>query len=266
MTTPPARLQVLIATFGSRIEKIPPLPVVPGVAYLIGWQQPAGEIPAILADRRDICVLHSPGEGSSRNRNFLLDNASAELLLCADDDLIYTPESLSGAIHAFDSHPECHIITFRHLGETKPYPSESYDLLTPPKGASSSAIDIALRRESQAGRLRFDERFGIKGTLFSAAEDDLFMLRARQLKIPGRYVPHEICTHPGLSTGQRKPDRGALEAWGAYIALAHPLWQWAPRLLLKARRLSKAGQSPFWLSLSRLASGIAKLYCCSKKH
>lgn len=253
------RLQVLIATFGRRIELIPPLPVVPGVAYLIGWQRPGEALPPDLEGRADLTVLRSPGNGSSLNHNYLLDNATSELLLMADDDLIFTPEGLSGVISAFDSNPECQMLTFRHDGTPKQYPRVSYDLLSPPKGACSSVVDIALRRRSEAGKLRFDERFGIFGTLFDAAEDDVFMLRARQARIPGRYVPHTHCTHPGTATGQRQPGRGVLEAWGAYIALAHPVWQWPIRLILKAHRLSRSNQSPFWSSLRGLLSGIHKL-------
>ncbi len=254
------RLQVLIATVGRRIENIPPLPVVPGVAYLIGWQKPGEEIPEELAKRADIKVMASPGIGLSRNRNFLFENATAELLLISDDDLIYEAEALEGVIRAFDSNPECQLLTFRHAGTSRTYPDAGYDLLNPPKGTYTTSFEIALRRNSEVGNMRFDERFGIGGTLFSAAEDDLFMLRARQARIPGQYLPLTLCTHPGPSTGQRIPERGVLEAWGAYIALAHPAWQWPLRLYLKALRLSRSGQKSFWPSLRGLLSGLHKLH------
>ena len=254
-----AKLQVLIATCGRRIENIPPLPVVPEVAYLIGWQLANRDLPTELAERTDISVLYAPGKGSSKNRNFLLDNAEADLLLIADDDIVYAENALDEVIRAFNSNPDCQMLTFRHTSTIKTYPDKSYNLLSPPKGASPSCFDIALRRNSSAGKLRFDERFGIDGTLFSAAEDDIFILNARKSGIQGRYIPLTLCTHPTRSTGERAPDKNVIEAWGAYIAIAYPAWQWFLRLPLKAFRLAKSGRSPLWSSLRYLMAGIKKL-------
>ena len=85
------KLEVLISTLGAdgiRRTAAMNLPRMDEVGYLVGWQMPEGEIPEELR-RPDIKILTKEERGLSRNRNMLLGNASAEIVLIADDDLTY---------------------------------------------------------------------------------------------------------------------------------------------------------------------------------
>lgn len=250
-------LDVCISTWlPSGIEKVADmnLPAVPGVKYIISWQNHQGaSIPAALM-RPDIKVVRFSGNGLAANRNNAIRYGNAPIILIADDDLRYTPDQLQSVISAFNEHEDAKLIAFRYEGNNKHYPSESLKLTRRlPKNYFISSIEIAFRRECTA-TLMFDERFGLGSQSMHLGEDDKFLLDAIRLDMNCIFLPITITKHTEISTGQRQYTRPELAiATGCLIRGWYP-WSWPLRIPLKAYRLWRGG-SRFWFCLFNMLKG-----------
>lgn len=251
------KLDVAIATFrpeGIRRVCEMQLPTVEGVRYVVSWQEHEGEpIPQELM-RGDMKIMRFSGKGLAANRNNALSHCSAELLLTADDDLRYTPEQLKSVIDTMESHPEVDIASFQYSGDHKRYPeAEAAITLNIPKGLTFTSFEVAMRQRCLK-KLRYDERFGLNGTMYSIGEDDKLMLDAVRMGLNCRYFPIVITSHTGPTTGFRPiTDPKALQGMGYLIRGWYPA-SWPLRVPLKAYRLHKAG-SKFSFCLKHLLAG-----------
>lgn len=243
-------LEVLISTFGREgIERIcrSKHPRVAGVRWLVSWQLPDGDcpIPPKLAARDDFKIIKHATRGLSVNRNRALAEASAPLLLIADDDLFYRPEELEHVIDMFRLNPQADILTFRFRcsNATKNYPSRSFDLSRPPRGYYVSSVEIALRRAAIIGSgVRFNEAFGV-GARFIAGEEDIFIHDALKSGLRGRFIPLTICTHPDITTSTKlAKDPKRIETLGAVHRLIHP-GSWPLRMIVHSLRQSGKGET-----------------------
>lgn len=232
------------------------LPVIDGVRYIVSWQNHCdAPIPASLM-RDDVDIYRFNHQGLSLNRNNSLDHCSADIVLIADDDIIYTAERLKSVIRTFTDKPDVQLATFMADMPGAPvFPEESCALGEPlPKGYWIASFHIAFRRRS-IGDLHFHPEFGLGSPRMHGSEDELFLLSAIRRKLNCRYFPIEICVHPNQSTGTKAvftPEN--IRATGCYIALAYRS-SFAPRLVLKAWRLSRNRQSGFLRAMRYLISG-----------
>lgn len=257
-------LEVLISTLGSRgmanVAKMQ-LPKLNGVSYLVSWQcEEDDKIPSELTERTDVRILPHRSRGLSRNRNFALDHASGDILLIADDDLRYTPEGLRKIIAVFEENRQLELATFRYDAENaKSYPAHECSLNGKlPKGYYVTSFEIALRRESPAGALRFPVEFGVGSPLFGAGEEEIVILMARKRGITCRFFPVTICRHEGLTTGSRRVTSPAVyRGFGAVIGYLYPA-TCLPRILLKALRGSRNGTMSFFPAIYHMTAGLLR--------
>lgn len=259
------KLQVLIATFGEdglkRVAKMR-LPLLEEVEYLVSCQipgQPEPSLPSQLI-RDDLKVSFSDSRGLSRNRNILLQRASAPFCLIADDDLSYEPEALIDVIRIMENNPEVSIATFMYrnqAGETeKQYPDFSFDLKKPTKGYFPTSFEIAFRREDiKSAGVLFNESFGIGAPRYGCGEEDLWLYELLKQGLKGKFFPIMLTTHNGATTGVRqaaKPE--VLRAQGVVIAKLYPFTSF-PRIFLKSYRSSKLSGTSFLHCLRYLFKG-----------
>ncbi len=257
------RLQVLICTYGAAgIQRIAAAghPRVEGVEYVVCWQQPEGELPVPEELRRDDFRIYTfRTRGSGANRNHCLDHASAPLLLMADDDLKYTADGLQAVMDAFDNNPGCEVLTFMYDtdSETKEYPPHSFDLHHAPKGYFASAIELAFRSRSVLGKFRFNEHFGVNCD-FCSGEDDLFFNSLLKAGLPGRFIPHAICFHPGPSTCTRQdPDVLTANKGAVFLGLHPRLWPlYMLSHALRQPRCERLRYCRLWISGVRRARSL----------
>ena len=236
------RLEVLIATYGTeglkRLCNPRQLERTPAVRYLISVQSESDrpvEIPTELSERDDISVCFCPGKGLSRNRNHLLENATAPYLMLADDDIEYRGESLKKIIHVLDENPTVDIATFQiKTGDRRRYPEKERDIVYRPfkSGFYPCSVEIALRRESVIlNGLRFDTRFGLNGDDFCCGEEDVFLFEAFKRGLKARFFPIDILEHPHpTSDGVRKPSELYIVSKGAVIQKLYGKWAGLRRL------------------------------------
>ncbi len=246
MDTP--RLQVLIVAYGKKgIDSVAslPHPKLDGVEYLVSWQNADAPpvIPDSLLQRPDFKVFIHPGRGVARNRNNVLEKATAPLILSSDDDVSYTPTQLQSVIDAFEANPDADFLSFRYYSEKNPrkYPLKECSLNERklPKDYYVGGIEMAWRLEpiNRLG-IRFDERFGIGG-YFCAAEEDLFLDAIRKHKLTARFIPIDICTHPSASTIHKIGETPEyIRTKGACISIISPRI-WFLRMITHALRSRK---------------------------
>lgn len=254
-------LELAVVTLGEegilRVERMIP-PPSEGVGYVISWQCYHGiDLPSGLR-RDDVRVCRVEGKGISSNRNHALDNCRADIILFADDDLAYNPGSFDAIRKAFSDNPDMEIALFKaKFPVAKTYPGKSGRIALPfPKGYYVTSFEIAARRERIAD-LRCHPSLGIGAPSMTCGEDEFFIISAIKRGMDIRFINHEICAHPAMSTGLRRPTPGDLRAQGCIISIQYP-GSFPLRLLLKAWRLSRAGKSPLLKSLRHLASGALK--------
>lgn len=261
MALPPLRLQVLIATHRpegiARVAAMN-LPRLEDVDYLVSWQDSGDTpIPVELEGRRDVRVIRFARPGVSANRNNLLEQASGDFVLIADDDLVYTEESLTNVLACIYANPHIGYFSFRYKGpDNKVYPQEACSLDKPPRGFYQTAFEVALYNPNRCnpGRLRFNEYFGPGAPVLTAGEDEMLLLTARKMGLKCMYFPIDVATHPGLTTGSRKATPGVAKSNGAIIALEHPV-TWPLRVTVNSWRMARKGRMGFLPALWNMAHG-----------
>lgn len=256
----PLILEVMISTCGPdggrKIEAMN-LPRLSGVTYLVSWQVCADKIvPENLARRDDVRFLFLEGRGLSRNRNNCLDHARGDILLVADDDLKFYPEGLQEIRRIFTQNPSLEYASFRYDSDyPKEYPAHACSLAHLPKNFYQASIEIALRRESRAGKLRFCESFGLGAEKYTAGEEELFLKKARLNGLDCRFFPVTIALHPARTTGvaSRLSD-GTIRAFGACAAVEYP-FSAILRIPLVSYRNSRQGKASFLRHLRLMFAG-----------
>lgn len=239
-----------------RVEKML-LPPVEGMRYIVSWQgHQDAAVPECIRQREDVVVLRYEGKGLSGNRNNALDHCTADLALFADDDIILNLKGISELRRYMEEHREVDVVTLKSVhADMDRFPSVEADLNGGyPKGYSVASFEIAVRR-STAGRLRLCPELGLGAERLWGGEDEAFLLSAIHRGLRCRFVPIEICAHPGESTGTKsRLNNENLLAMGCVSHLTYPATSFL-RLPLKAWRLWRAGQAGFFRALYYLCGG-----------
>ncbi len=236
------------------------LPRVKGVRYVVSWQDHGdAPIPASLEQRDDMDIYRCEEKGISANRNNAISHCTGDIILMADDDITYDADSLIAVIVAFETRPRLDIAMLQFTGTAqKPYPEREIPLTFPlPYGLWANTFEIAVRRSSQAGNLRFCPDCG-PGAIYPAAEDEVFFLTALKKNLNCRFLPITIGTHNGPTSGQQPvTSNAALEALGIYVGLAYGIG--APlRVFTRARLIQRQGRASFIRAFVGIMSGIFK--------
>lgn len=254
------RLQILIASFGRRVESLDPadMPRIEGVEYLISCQNPDGlDIDTSKFDARDDIKVHFfPDKGLSVNRNHLLDLATADYLQIADDDLIFRAEGIAKLIETFDAEPDIDIITTRaEVPEPRAYPLDRHDLNKPFRFYHPISFEIAIRRKPLADSgIRFSPLLGIGAPYLLAGEEDVFFVHCLRADMAGIFRNITVSRHPGDTTSVRCATvPGVIRAKGAVMPFIRGYFAALIRLPIEAHR----AKVPFFKALLYLTQGYS---------
>lgn len=251
-------LDVAVSTYQPegilKVEKMIPSPKE-GVRYIVSWQEHRdATIPQSLLDRNDVEIYRFDVKGLSNNRNNALDHCRGDIVLIADDDLIYAEDFADKIIQTFESDSTLDLATFKiDFLNPKTYPPSDCRLSLPlPKDYYGSSIELAFRRKSLQG-LYFWEKMGLGNSLLQCGEDELFLTSAIKRGLNCKFINKKIAVHPEGTTGNRvKP--GILRGQGFIIRHIYP-GSFPLRIILKAWRLSRNSQAAFLSSLFHLNRG-----------
>ncbi len=259
------------------------LPRVDGVRYVVSWQNHGdAPIPPAVSSRDDIVVWRTDAVGVSANRNNALNHCTADIVLNADDDMAYSVDGLQAVISTFENAPDLQFACFKiDFGTNyKPYPDQVCDLVPRiPKGMWFGTVEMAVRRNSPAGEMRFDTRFGPGAPYLGTGEDEYYLLQSRHNGYVTRYYPITIGRHPGVPTAAlRITDKKIIRGMGAVIAAtyatpSHPAavassaasrrsvpvallaTSLLPRIVLRAWRFHRARQHSLLPAFASLLAG-----------
>lgn len=122
-------------------------------------------------------VFHRNERGIGKSRNLAMENAAGDVLLFADDDIIYREGYAEAVIDEFKKHPEADLLLFNVevCAERKTYWNEGFFRVKWYNCGRYPAYSIAVRREAllKSG-VTYSELFG-GGAKYSNGEDSLFL-------------------------------------------------------------------------------------------
>ncbi|MCH5236520.1 MAG: glycosyltransferase family 2 protein [Muribaculaceae bacterium] len=234
------------------------LPPRNNVRYVISVQNLDSQLlPSTLIDREDVKIVVNDTTGLSNNRNVAIDNCSGEVILIADDDVIYNPKGLNDLIKVFEEQPGLDMALLKvNMGNRKLYPHSGCKLAIPfPKNYYISSVEIAIRRSS-LNDLKFYPELGLGSQEMHAGEEELFVISAVKRGMDCRFFNIEIGDHPHTTTGSKITPE-VLQAQGFIIAAVYP-YSFLPRLILKAYRNGRLCKQKFLPSFRYLLKGAIK--------
>lgn len=125
-------------------------------------------------------VVNSSFVGLSANRNLALDNATADIVAFADDDMVYVDNMPQGVIEAFENNPKADVIIFSCTetdsnGETvKEYAMKNGIRMVFNSLKFPTYVIAARRKRLKRKKIRFSQMFGA-GSSYSFGEDTVFL-------------------------------------------------------------------------------------------
>ncbi len=167
----------------------------------------------VVSQNKEGVDLDEPGyrflsydeKGLSKSRNRCLQSAEGDLVMVADDDLIYCDDFESKVIEAFRDRPDADGITFRVVTpEGNPYKGYSQKPFRHNRKSifNVSSVEMVFRLESiRKNGLNFDEKFGL-GAKFKSGEETIFLNDALNRGMKIYFVPEDIVIHPLESSGK----------------------------------------------------------------
>lgn len=163
--------------------------------------------------------INTSSRGLSYSRNIGIDNSFSEIILFADDDLVYIDNYKEIIENEFNKNKDIDIIAFQVQGIEKEFKrynnkKERVGFL---KSMKISSVEIAIKSDSiKKYNLRFNEEFG-SGAKYSMGEENIFLYECLKKDMRVITVPIKIADlHIESSTwfkGFNKKylhDRGAI--------------------------------------------------------
>lgn len=258
-------LEVLICSFNKGIVKIGDvlLPQRDDVTYILSYQYTDERylelIPNDLLRRPDVRLYKYKGQGLSANRNQALTHATADVVLYADDDTRLLPTAFDDILTTFARHEDLDVALFcaeTYTGRLmKDYPTAECPITSLPKGYHISTIEMAFRRSSIQGVIRYDERFGLGTRFLTCGEEDIWMIDALRHNLAIRFFPvTTVQTSTLMKQRMIFVDAGVQRSYGAFLYYVNGRKSWF-HCLRYAISSTLNGYSHFFPMLRHLMEG-----------
>lgn len=259
-------LDILICSHDKGIVRINDifLPPRQGVRYVVSYQYSDERylelIPNELLSRTDVAFFKYKGQGLSANRNLALEQATADLIMYADDDARLLDSTFDTIKTTFEQHPEIDIACFQvstYTGKMlKNYPEKSYRLTEMPKSYVVSTIEMVFRRKKVQHVIRFDERFGLGTKFLTCGEEEIWLKDALRNGLNIHYFPKKIVeTSMLLKRSLIFVDAGVQRSFGAisYYTYGSKAWWYCFKFAFDSTR---KGYCHFFPMMRHLIEGI----------
>jgi len=172
----------------------------------------------LQSDFDSVRVLNSNEKGLSKSRNKAIQNASKNICLFTDDDVVFTENLKTKIFSAFEKDSKTSIITFNHvrIGDTEPQKKAIKTFIHDQKSIwNVSSIEIAFKlNDIKESNIWFDENFGL-GSFFETAEEFLFLKSALSQNLKVSFNPEIIVSHPQFSSGKNEGSDSIIYARSA---------------------------------------------------
>lgn len=159
------------------------------------------------SDFGNVEVINSFEKGLSNSRNLALKNASKELVILTDDDVVFQPGFEDCLLKAFNSNPTHDGFRFQFLNGkgnlAKKYPKQFEDALSDLEILNSSSVELVFKRKSIVdSKVQFDINFGI-GAQFPMGEEAVFVADVIKKGLKIGFIPEILVAHSHPSTGHK---------------------------------------------------------------
>lgn len=165
-----------------------------------------------MHNEKKIKFISNMDRGLSKSRNLAINNSEEEILVIADDDLIYVDNYEEIIEEQYKRNPKYDIIVFQVEGINKKFKNyykyeRELGYLTSMK---VSSVEITLKRESiiKSG-INFNELLG-SGAKYSMGEENTFLFECLKKGLKIKYVPVKIAD---LNIGQSTWFKGFNEKY-----------------------------------------------------
>jgi hypothetical protein len=190
----------------------------------------------LVSQHENVKVINSQEFGLSKSRNLALANATKELLVISDDDVIYKSDFESKIIAAFNHFQNPALVKFSSGNDSMKTSQPILKRKTKLNWLDilqTKSIEIVLNKiQIQENNLSFDERFGL-GSQFGAGEEQVFLASIQKAGLSICFDPQVVVTHTQLSTTDKISIEQKYYIQGAVLTALFPNFYrfW---LLLKA--------------------------------
>ncbi len=260
-------LDILICSLNKGIVRIQDvlLPPRDDIHYVVSYQYTDERyldlIPKGLTAREDVTIYTYKGQGLSANRNLALDKATADIVMYADDDAHLLPQTPEIIFKHFAENDRLDVAFFcasTYTGKPlKTYPSEDFDVYAMPTEYTISALEMACRRTSVQGKIRFDERFGLGTQFLTCGEEEVWLEDALRAGLHMHYFPEKIVeTSTMLKKSLIYVDAGVQRSRGAISYYKYGATAWW-KCLCYAMESTRKGYTHFLPFMRHLMEGIA---------
>lgn len=134
-----------------------------------------------------IVKIDSDERGLSKSRNLALDNATADICILCDDDVVYKDGINEKIVEAFEKLPMADIIVFDyvyHKDSMTKLKSNIKKMGKTPFYKTYGSVQIAFKLSSiKENNIRFNEWFGTGSEYFNMGEDVVFLRECRKKKL-----------------------------------------------------------------------------------
>lgn len=231
------KISILVSTYGVGIYRMPMLilPMRADVEYVIVHQSVGNDVFNIseeetlkdLLNRPDVKYVHQNCKGITKSRNLALQKATGDILVIADDDVTYKNEYFELIKSKFQENHDLDIALFQIKTSDVEIPFKDYginEFVIRNSLYPIASIEICISRKAyEAGRLYFDERFGVGSKKIIGSEETVFLHLAVEQKLKIKYFPYPIVEHPFETTTRRiqinKYDNRLIFVTGAVDAI-----------------------------------------------
>lgn len=171
----------------------------------------------LVSDRPNIKVINSLERGSPASRNLAIKNATAEVCLMGDDDIIYQPNLKQHIEETYSAHPTIAMISFEAINEEGQLFTDYY-----PEGLHSKKSlkkiytwVISFKRQIfKEHQVYFNHYFGV-GSVFKGETEYAFLRNAFDKGLEMIHVAQTIVQHSNESSGSLMGSDHALYARSA---------------------------------------------------
>ena len=171
----------------------------------------------LKSENPKIKVINSLERGSPISRNLAIQNASKDICLMSDDDVVYEPNLYQNIVNAYKNQPDASLISFEAVDEqrklyTKYYPEGTHNKETLKK--IYTWVITFKRLVLKENNIYFNHYFGV-GSEFKGATEYVFLRNAYDKGLLMHHVSKIIVMHPNESSGRRMGSDHAVYARAA---------------------------------------------------
>lgn len=171
----------------------------------------------LLSDNPKIKVINSFERGSPASRNLAIKNATKDICLMSDDDIVYEPNLFLTLQEAYKRSPDATMISFEAIDEqgklyTNYYPEGKHNKETLKK---IYTWVITFRRSVfRDHAIYFNHYFGV-GSIFKGVTEYVFLRNAYDKGLLMQHISKTIVMHPDVSSGRKMGSDNAIYARAA---------------------------------------------------